>query len=183
MHELVDKNSPPSSTSRKFLTLLSEYFAISRFSRSSVEADLRMDSYSRTASSRTYLKLGRTIHPILRLSQWRSSCPSLDPIVRDILPRSLPSSSPNRKRFADTGTENCHRWERLCLVEVAGRLELEQGAEKESREKCRDCGKKHLECFWVGRDAFGEMGARDGGGGWVVEVVERWERWCRDVLG
>ncbi|GAA5852406.1 hypothetical protein JCM5353_000056 [Sporobolomyces roseus] len=147
IHELVDKNSPPSST---------------------------------TPSSRTYLKLGRTIHPILRLSQWRSSCPSLDPIVRDILPRSQPSSSPHRKRFAEEGTENCHRWERLCLVEIAGRLELE--GEKESREKCKDCGKKHLECFRVGREAFSELGGV-GEGGWVVEIVERWERWCRDVLG
>jgi len=66
------------------------------------------------------------------------------------------------------------------LVEIAGRLEME--GEKESREKCGDCGKKHLECFRVGREAFSDLGGV-GESVWVVEIVERWERWCRDVLG
>ncbi|GAA5905590.1 uncharacterized protein JCM6883_005380 [Sporobolomyces salmoneus] len=178
IHELIEKAHPPTSTS--------------------LSTDL------------TYLKLGRTQNPILRLSQWRSSCPSLDPIVRDILPRRPPSPSPSQlhgiraratgggggmmRGFAEKGTRNHFRWERLCLVEIAGRIEVlynDPGSDDSNgspskakeREKCRDCGKIHLECFRVGRDAFSSS---DGGaeeGGWVREIVERWERWCRDVLG
>ncbi|GAA5946838.1 hypothetical protein JCM3765_002038 [Sporobolomyces pararoseus] len=163
IHELIDKNHPPNLSS--------------------------------TASSdRTYLKLGRTIHPVLRLTQWRSSCPSLDPIVRDILPRRqqpqlFTGGSLNpQTNFAESGTKNHFRWERLCLVEIAGRCkalyksESEDGEGEREKEKCKDCGKKHLECFRVGRDAF-SSGIDGNEGGWVVEIVERWERWCRDVLG
>lgn len=57
------------------------------------------------------------------------------------------------------------------------------GGRGEKKEKCKDCGKKHLECFRVGRDAFSSSGIDGNEGGWVVEIVERWERWCRDVLG
>ncbi|GAA5923963.1 hypothetical protein JCM1841_000120 [Sporobolomyces salmonicolor] len=146
-------------------------------------------------ASTTYLKLGRTIHPVRRLSEWRSSCPSREPIVRDILPRlataaaDAPGSMQGHQlRFAERGTGYHHRWERLCLVEVAGRASMRAtssaGKERErERENCRDCGKRHLECFEVGRDAFeGVDGGGAGAGGWVREVVERWERWCRDVL-
>lgn len=151
-------------------------------------------------SDRTYLKLGRTIHPVLRLTQWRSSCPSLDPIVRDILPRKQqlgcstsgrPGSLNPQTNFAQVGTKNHFRWERLCLVEIAGRCQVLYekenedggGGRGEKKEKCKDCGKKHLECFRVGRDAFSSSGIDGNEGGWVVEIVERWERWCRDVLG
>ncbi|GAA5939779.1 uncharacterized protein JCM15063_005284 [Sporobolomyces koalae] len=171
IHELIDKRNPP--------------------------------SHSAMPNPETYLKLGRTIHPVLRLSQWRQSCPSLDPIVRDILPRREGTT----RGFAETGTENCHRWERLCLVEIKGRIETnykdlqsrstptKRGSrqdrkegrrlEPEEGEKCRDCGKVHLECFRVRKDAFIDLdvGAACEGGGWVTEIVERWERWCRDVLG
>lgn len=87
-------------------------------------------------------------------------------------------------RFAERGTRNHHRWERLCLVELAGRT----GAAKAggAKERCADCGKKHVECFWVERGAVsGGAGAGEAGEvEWSVrEVVERWERWCRDVLG
>ncbi|GAA5866199.1 hypothetical protein JCM1840_005110 [Sporobolomyces johnsonii] len=156
-----------------------------------------------SSTSTTYLKLGRTIHPVLRLSQWRSSCPSREPIVRDILPRLPPSPSSSASdapgsgsgsmqghqlRFAERGTGYHHRWERLCLVEVAARASMHSRARGEptststptEKEKCRDCGKRHLECFEVGKDAFEDP--VDGGGGWVREIVERWERWCRDVL-
>ncbi|GAA6061551.1 hypothetical protein JCM10212_001083 [Sporobolomyces blumeae] len=201
VHELLDKRSPPSSTGT-------------------------------TLNRSTYLKLGRTIHPVLRLSQWRHSCPSFDPIVRDILPRPVmddgrvgessvttgQTMSGQRLRFSPRGTANCHRWERLCLVEISGRLEVlnddglatdgndderdrdgerSAGGETPSRrrqrspakrssrsgsegDKCRDCGKRHVECFRVTRDAF--YGGR-ADSGWAIEIVERWERWCRDVLG
>lgn len=107
--------------------------------------------------------------------------------------------SGNRVGFAEKGTRNHFRWERLCLIEIAGRIKVLYDDNDEDRDdegirvgengdKCRDCGKKHLECFRVGRDAFVEMDSMGGaggggGGGWVVEIVERWERWSRDVVG
>ncbi|GAA5916301.1 hypothetical protein JCM6882_001075 [Rhodosporidiobolus microsporus] len=196
-------------------------------------------SAQRAATTTTTLKLGRTLHPALRLSQWRSSCPSRVPIVRGIFPRAaspspsdLPSSggggasaAPAHQagvalRFAERGTRNHHRWERLCLIELAGRAEAfslsssasssssstgggaspakakGKGARKEKEEGhkvCADCGKRHVECFEVpsgavsgqwGPTASLSAGAEQEAERWLaVEVVERWERWCRDVLG
>ncbi|BGP14215.1 hypothetical protein JCM10213v2_002158 [Rhodosporidiobolus nylandii] len=159
-------------------------------------------SSSHAPPGHTLLKLGRTLRPAQRLKQWRSSCPSLEPFTREIYPLlPSPSSSSVRGgaavggaqqsitlRFAPSGTRNHHRWERLCLVELAGRARLHQGDGKEGR--CGDCGKRHQECFVVPREAVsGEWGPPLMGGAgereeaWEVrEVVERWERWCRDML-
>ncbi|ORY73249.1 hypothetical protein BCR35DRAFT_293838 [Leucosporidium creatinivorum] len=137
-----------------------------------------------TSLRTTHLKLGRSIHPITRLSQWRSQCPSREPIVRAIFPLHSSSSAlggvgvSGALRVAERGTRNHHRWERLVLIEVAGRAEMEMtllgGGGGGGRKECRDCGRVHLELFEVGEGAFDE---------WVAEVVERWGRWCADVLG
>ncbi|KAK4331347.1 T5orf172 domain-containing protein [Rhodotorula toruloides] len=70
-----------------------------------------------------HLKLGRSIHPLLRLSQHRRTntlCPLLgEPIVRYIFPS--PSAPGGGVKLAEKGGRNSHRWERLCLVELAGR--------------------------------------------------------------
>lgn len=135
-----------------------------------------------------HLKLGRSIHPVLRLSQHRRTntlCPLLgEPIVRYIFPAAAGGGgggtgmAGHELRFAEQGAKNSHRWERLCLVELAGRA---LSARKEEG-KCRECGKKHLECFEVQRGAVSAGGAA--GSGWSVrEVVERWERWCSDIIG
>ncbi|GAA6042674.1 hypothetical protein JCM8097_003736 [Rhodosporidiobolus ruineniae] len=150
----------------------------------------------------TLLKLGRALRPIQRLSQWRSSCPSREPLVRAVYP--LPSSASSSSapvlamrgvemRFAERGTRNHHRWERLCLVELAGREAAflssssfgkgEGGGEgRREREVCA-CGTRHQECFLLPSSAVAG-GGEGGEAGWAVrEVVERWERWCRDILG
>lgn len=79
-------------------------------------------------------------------------------------------------RVAQQGLPHHHRWERLVLIEVAGRAEVELGSQGEDGERkaCADCGRKHLELFEVPVGAFDE---------WVAEVVERWGRWVGDVLG
>lgn len=129
-----------------------------------------------------HIKLGRTTKPVARLSQWRSSCPSREPIVRFVFPRqdnptakSATTPGQGALRYADRGTRNHHRWERMCLVELAGRAVASDAA----NERCPDCGVKHVECFLIDRRALD----RPGGGSWSVqEIVEKWERWCRDVL-
>ena len=78
-------------------------------------------------------------------------------------------------RVAQQGSPNHHRWERLVLIEVAGRAEIELGSRGDAgRKTCTDCGRRHLELFEVPEGAFDD---------WVVEVVERWGRWVTDVLG
>ena len=140
-----------------------------------------------TAPSTTFLKLGRSVKPVSRLSQWRSQCPSREPVVRDIFPRSDSQSvsgagNSASLQFATRGTPHHHRWERLMLIEVAGRASLE--AEQRARGSaaggspavrgkvdsvCRDCGKMHQELFEVGTSAYED---------WVMEIIERWMRWC-----
>lgn len=86
-------------------------------------------------------------------------------------------------RFAERGCRHHHRWERLILIEVAGRAAMEaeetgspggeSPSEKGKGKKCADCDRVHVELFEVGARAYEE---------WVREVVERWMRWCGDVL-
>lgn len=66
------------------------------------------------------------------------------------------------------------------LIEVAGRAGMEAeergklvGSKGRGKRTCGDCGKVHLELFEVRGGAYEE---------WVREVVERWGRWCGDVL-
>ncbi|GAA5872598.1 hypothetical protein JCM8547_003706 [Rhodosporidiobolus lusitaniae] len=159
----------------------------------------------------TLLKLGRALHPVARLSQWRASCPSVEILVRGVfpLPKSSSTSSSSgslpptqagvRLTIAEDGTPNHHRWERLCLVELAGREEQclsslpRGGSSKKRREKCGDCGRVHQECFVLPRGAVSSAGWRGEDGmkegeeeqeEWTArEVVMRWERWCRGVPG
>lgn len=65
------------------------------------------------------------------------------------------------------------------LIEVAGRAGMEaeerrRGVGSKEKPVCEDCGKVHVELFEVGEGAYED---------WVREVVERWGRWCCDVLG
>lgn len=64
------------------------------------------------------------------------------------------------------------------LIEVAGRALLEAEKRKNAGNgrvgaECQDCGKTHQELFEVGAEAYEE---------WVREIVERWMRWCLDIL-
>lgn len=141
------------------------------FPRLKISALTPPTARSAPLDSTAHIKLGRTLKPVARLSQWRANCPSREPIVRFVFPR---ATQHGPMHFAARGTWNHHRWERLCLVELAGR------AIPAADEKCADCGARHVECFRVDRRAVSEVG----GGAWdVVQVVEKWERWCRDVLG
>ena len=142
------------------------------------------------ASSTTFLKLGRSIRPVARLSQWRSQCPTRQPVVRDIFPlhpshplrldatsASLKQHaliSPSRMHgalsFASQGAPNHRRWERLCLIELAGVAALQaaqRGTVESAREQCKDCGKIHIEMFLVDKSAY-EQEVRD--------LVLRWQR-------
>lgn len=85
----------------------------------------------------------------------------------------------------ERGGKYHHRWERLVLIEVSGRAGKEaegRGTEGESagtgtgrvRSVCVDCGKVHFELFEVGAGAY-EI--------WVKGVVEKWMRWCGEILG
>ena len=72
--------------------------------------------------------------------------------------------------FDETGTRNHHRWERLCLIEVAGIAALHAGNRNEPeqlRQKCSDCGKIHVELFLLNEGSY-EREIRD--------VVLRWQR-------
>ncbi|KAI5479071.1 hypothetical protein MNV49_004353 [Pseudohyphozyma bogoriensis] len=142
-----------------------------------------------TGPRTTFLKVGRSVKPVSRLAQWRSQCPSREPIVRDIFPRAANSASggagiSGALRVADQGLQYHHRWERLMLIEVAGRA-AKEAEEREkllgggfgsgkSKKVCADCGKAHVELFEVNAGAYED---------WVQDVIERWGRWVSDVLG
>ncbi|GAA5902624.1 hypothetical protein JCM8208_007022 [Rhodotorula glutinis] len=124
------------------------------------------------------IKLGRSLRPIARLSQWRASCPSSEPIVRLFAP-ALPSVGAPVGEPPPSGTRNHHRWERLCLVELAGRAAAAATAAT-ARTPCGDCGRTHVECFLLPRASVTERGWDEIG--WSVnETVERWARWCDDL--
>lgn len=112
------------------------------------------------------IKLGRSVKPVTRLSQWRSQCPSREPVVRGVFPGADTGGLNASLQFAPRGTKHHHKWERLCLIEVAGRASSD-------KTECADCGKVHVELFHVESGAY-EL--------WVRDIVERWGRWCRDVL-
>ncbi|KAM0788536.1 hypothetical protein ACM66B_001664 [Microbotryomycetes sp. NB124-2] len=125
------------------------------------------------------LKLGRSVQPVLRLAQWRSQCPSREPVVRGIFPqqeRNSPRAGLSTTiNVAEEGLPNHRKWERLCLIELAGRSEqfLRGSSGNVGSTRCKDCGKVHVELFELDSGAYDD---------WVKEMVERWGRWCRDVL-
>lgn len=78
-------------------------------------------------------------------------------------------------RINPEGVQYHHRWERLLLIEIAGRAEMESASVGGGRvrSKCVDCGKSHCELFEVGATSLEE---------WVVEVVEKWMKYVDSVL-
>ncbi|KPV76675.1 uncharacterized protein RHOBADRAFT_43020 [Rhodotorula graminis WP1] len=125
------------------------------------------------------IKLGRSLRPIARLSQWRASCPSSEPIVRLFAP-ALPDVGAPVGEPPPTGVRNHHRWERLCLVELAGRAAAAATLAPAARTPCADCGRTHVECFLLPRACVVDGGWDELG--WSVrETVERWARWCNDL--
>jgi len=126
------------------------------------------------------IKLGRSLRPLARLSQWRASCPSSEPIVRLFAP-ALPAVGAHDRAGEPppSGTRNHHRWERLCLVELAGRAAA-AATSTAARTPCGDCGRTHVECFLLPRASVADGGWDELG--WSVrETVERWARWCDDL--
>ena len=109
------------------------------------------------------------------------------PIVRDIFPlhsshplkpaqtvSGLLNQSPSRLHgalaFAERGAPNHHRWERLCLIELAGVAALQAYKRQEldsARQKCSDCGKVHVELFLVDRGSYERE---------IIDLVLRWQR-------
>lgn len=88
-----------------------------------------------SSSGTTYIKLGRSVKPVSRLSQWTAQCPSRTPVVRGFFPQ--PSEGAQRGRpdesylrgaqtVAAEGGPFHIRWERLCLLELAGWEEIER---------------------------------------------------------
>jgi hypothetical protein len=140
-----------------------------------------MISHDRSSSSKTtFLKFGRSVKPVARLAQWRSQCPARTPLVRDIFPRSSATTGQagagvgGALEFGERGGRNHRRWERLVLIEVAGRAALEATTRNGSigtkaKEACADCGKRHCELFEVGMGAYEK---------WGCEVVQRWGRFA-----
>lgn len=82
-------------------------------------------------------------------------------------------------RVAPSGLPNHHRWERLVLIEIAGRAASQATYRPEppgsagGTRNCRDCGSLHLELFEVDAGAY-EL--------WIDEVIQRWARFCSSVL-
>lgn len=109
------------------------------------------------------------------------------PIVRDIFPlhashplkpgqtvSGLLNKSPSRLHgalaIADRGAPNHHRWERLCLIELAGLAALQshrRGEADQSKQKCPDCGKVHVEMFLVDKGTYEHN---------ILDFVLRWQR-------
>ena len=79
----------------------------------------------------------------------------------------LQSASPARVHgalsFAAKGLAHHHRWERLCLIELAGLVALQSAqrrADTTAQGRCSDCGKIHVELFLVDRGSY-ESAIRD----------------------
>lgn len=71
------------------------------------------------------------------------------------------------------GIRHHHRWERLCLIEIASMAsEMEGSGGGRVRKPCVDCGKSHLELFELA------VGALDS----VLDIIERWMQYCDTVL-
>lgn len=137
----------------------------------------------------TYIKLGRSVRPVARLSEWTKQCPSREPIVRGFFPEKLNQDGTPAGRtmagaqiFADSGLECHHRWERLCLLEVAGWALLQKAqrdrideASGEMTSKmnvkvgCEDCGRVHVELFELDQGSYETF---------VRELIVKWQRWC-----
>lgn len=121
---------------------------------------------------------------------------ALQPIVRDIFPlhpthplhpdhtaaslinayKASPSHQHSRLLHADQGAKYHTRWERLCLIELAG-IAAVQAQQREgdevTRQACADCGKIHVELFLVDSGSYERH---------IREMVLRWQRFVESVL-
>lgn len=154
----------------------------------------------------TLLKIGRSKQPVARLAQWRNQCTAREPIVRNIFPRFITNSPTTTAttsnsaglsgalQFSERGLKYSHRWERLVLIEVAGRAAAEAEIRREGimsmmmssnyndtrggdidgrvRSKC-SCGKSHLELFELAEFSYDS---------YVIEAIERWGKYV-EILG
>ena len=114
-------------------------------------------------SRTTYLKLGRSVRPVQRLSEWRSQCPSRQPVVRGIFPladrnaTTASSGIAGALAIAPVGAPFHYRLERLLLIEMTARASMEAAQRAEGsafaqgRTRCADCGRTHCELFEVDR--------------------------------
>ncbi|MBW0531457.1 hypothetical protein O181_071172 [Austropuccinia psidii MF-1] len=120
----------------------------------------------------TFIKLGRSIKPIARLSQWAKQCPSRQPILRGFFPQAL-NSSPHSSNLNGTLSlpsnpiKFHHRWERLCLIELSGWAFLQRQGKKNL--PCLDCGKIHLELFELDKGSFERF---------IKPMIQKWQTWC-----
>ncbi|GAA96599.1 uncharacterized protein L969DRAFT_88042 [Mixia osmundae IAM 14324] len=145
---------------------------------------------SHARSDTTFIKVGRTKDLARRLREWKRQCPSRSPIVRDFFPLhpDHPLAHLQTRKYG-VSNEGMHasgallardpapynfRWERLCLIEMAGRVALDHidrlgsdAAMSITDLPCRDCGKQHKELFEVSKGAYEA---------YVRELVMRWQR-------
>ena len=78
--------------------------------------------------------------------------------------------------FADQGAKYHQRWERLCLIELAGRAAVQAQNRQDdeiARQACVDCGKIHVELFLVDKGSY----ERD-----IREMVLRWQKFVETIL-
>lgn len=117
------------------------------------------------------------------------------PIVRDIFPlhplhplnpaatatsliaySNSPAHQHGRLQFATSGGKNHRKWERLCLIELAGRSALQaydRNEEEAARQACVDCGKIHVEMFLMNVGSY-ETEVRD--------MVLHWQKFVETIL-
>ncbi|KAK4050917.1 hypothetical protein OIO90_004893 [Microbotryomycetes sp. JL221] len=135
------------------------------------------------------IKLGRSTKPVQRLNQWRHQCRSREPVIRGIFPQQQQGEDPGTTiQFSKHGLSNHRKWERLCLIELDGRAQQFQIRQQQQQhqsqqpsralssrgqKECIDCGKVHVELFEFEKGAYDD---------WIKDLVERWARWCGDVL-
>jgi hypothetical protein len=90
--------------------------------------------------------------------------------------RASPSHQHGRLLFSEQGANHHQRWERLCLIELAGIAAI-QGRDRHdeeiARQACVDCGKIHIELFLVNKGSY----EKD-----IREMVLRWQRFVETVL-
>lgn len=133
----------------------------------------------------TLIKVGRSVQPIRRLTQWKTQCPSKQPIIRDVFPL-LDSNGTNSyqlgcEKVSENPKRFHHRWERLCLIELNAWSDLQasqrnqllkkknEATEVEGNEKCVDCGKIHMELFVLDEGSYERF---------IKQMILKWQMWC-----
>lgn len=92
----------------------------------------------------------------------------------------MTNTSPSRVQgtlsIAEAGAPYHHRWERLCLIELAGvaALQAERRSDAEQvKQRCPDCKRIHAELFLVDKGTYERE---------VLDIVTRWQRFVESVL-